>query len=106
MHRVAGPQERAFLVGAEFAGDDQFLPVEESLAELARLAETAGLKVVGQASQRLDHPDSATYVGRGKVDEVKALASELEADVVLFDDELLPRHQRELEKEFGDDMRI
>jgi GTP-binding protein HflX len=82
------------------------LPVEESLAELARLAETAGLKVVGQASQRMKHPDSATYIGRGKLEEVKAIASDLDADVILFDDELLPRHQRELEKEFGDDMRV
>jgi len=94
------------LVGAEFVRDEQILPVEESLAELARLAETAGLAVVGQASQRLSHPDSATYIGRGKVEEVKAIADDLDADVILFDDELLPRHQRELEKEFGDNMRV
>jgi GTP-binding protein HflX len=106
MHFVKSPQERAFLVGVEFVQDQQVLPVDESLAELARLAETAGLEVVGQASQRLEHPDSATYIGRGKLEEVKAVASDLEVDVVLFDDELLPRHQRELEKELGDDMRV
>lgn len=106
MQSIEPPQERAFLVGVEFVRDEQLLPVDESLAELARLAETAGLKVVGQASQRLNHPDSATYIGRGKVEEVKAVASDLDTDVVLFDDELLPRHQRELEKEFGDNMRV
>jgi GTP-binding protein HflX len=106
MHYVEGPRERAILVGVEFTRGDQLLPVDESLAELARLADTAGLKVAGQVSQRLKHPDSATYIGRGKLEEVKALASEVDADLVLFDDELLPRHQRELEKYFGDDTRI
>jgi GTP-binding protein HflX len=106
MHYVEGPRERAVLVGVEFTRGKQLLPVDESLAELARLADTAGLKVVGLVSQRLKHPDSATYIGRGKLEEVKALASEMDADLVLFDDELLPRHQRELEKYFGDDTRI
>ena len=106
MYDVESPRERAILVGVEFTRGAQLLPVDESLAELARLADTAGLKVVGQVSQRLIHPDSATYIGRGKLEEVKALASEMDADLVLFDDELLPRHQRELEKYFGDDTRI
>lgn len=106
MHFVEGPQERAFLVGVEFVRGEHLLSVDESLAELARLAETAGLMVVGQASQRLNHPNSATYIGQGKLEEVKAVASELDADLILFDDELRPRHQRELEKYFGDDMRV
>jgi GTPase len=82
------------------------LPAEESLTELALLAATAGLKVVGQAIQRLDQPDNATYIGSGKVAEIKMLAGDLGADIILFDDELLPRHQRELEKEFGEDVRV
>jgi GTP-binding protein HflX len=82
------------------------LPVEESLAELARLADTAGLIVVGEAIQRLNHPDTTTYIGSGKVEEVKMLVSDMEADVVIFDDELLPRHQRELEKAFGEKVRV
>ncbi len=106
MHDIDGPQERAFLVGVEFARGDELLPVDESLAELARLADTAGLEVVGQTAQRLDRPDSATYIGRGKLEEVKAVASEFGADIILFDDELLPRHQRELERFLGDDMRV
>jgi GTP-binding protein HflX len=82
------------------------LSVEDSLTELGRLAETAGLEVVGQTAQRLNHPDSATYVGKGKLEEIKMLVSDLDADLVLFDDELLPRHQRELEKYMGDEVRV
>ncbi len=82
------------------------LPVEDSLLELARLADTAGLEVVGQTYQRFDNPNPATYIGSGKVEEVKTLAEDLEADVILFDDELSPRHQRELEKQFGENRKV
>lgn len=61
---------------------------------------------MGQATQSLNHPDSATYIGRGKLQEIKTIVEELDSDIVLFDDELRPRHQRELEKAFGDDIRI
>ncbi|MFO7537094.1 MAG: GTPase HflX, partial [Chloroflexota bacterium] len=82
------------------------LPVEDSLEELARLAQTAGLKVVGQAMQRFDQPNNATYIGSGKVEEVKTLAEELKADVIIFDDELNPRQQRELERIFGEEVKV
>lgn len=82
------------------------LSVEDSLLELARLADTAGLDVVGQTYQRLDNPNPATYIGSGKVEEIKLLAEDLEVDVILFDDELLPRHQRELEKKFGENRKV
>lgn len=100
------PRERAFLVGAELASDQSHLTIEDSLAELALLADTAGLSIVGQASQRLQHPDPKTFLRSGKVQEVKDLAGEVMADIILFDDELSPRHQRELEKIFGEEMRI
>lgn len=103
---IIPPIERAFLVGVEFKGSRPLLPVHESLAELSQLARTAGVEVVGQASQLLDRPDSATYVGSGKLEEIKALTSELDVDIVIFDDELLPRHQRELEKAFGEEVRV
>lgn len=73
---------------------------------MGRLADTAGLQVVGQTEQQLKHPDSATYIGSGKLSEVKENVAALKADVVLFDDELKPRHQRELEKAFGDDVMV
>ena len=98
--------ERAFLVGVELRHGVPLLGVEASLEELTRLAETAGLLVVGQTTQRIDRPDSSTYIGQGKVEEVKTLVESLQATVILFDDELLPRHQRELEKIYGLDIKI
>jgi GTPase len=94
------------LVGAELKHGRPLLPVEDSLLELTRLADTAGLVVVGQAIQRFDRPDSATYIGSGKVEEVKILIGELQAGVVVFDEELSPRHQRELEKLFGEEVKV
>ena len=93
-------------MGVELKRGRPLMPVEDSLTELSLLADTAGLEVVGQTAQRLNHPDSATYVGKGKLEEIKMLVSDLDADLVLFDDELLPRHQRELEKYMGDEVRV
>jgi GTP-binding protein HflX len=98
-------------VGVELKGPAAFSsdgawPVEESLAELAQLARTAGLVVVGQAVQRLERPHPATLIGAGKVKEVARQVTETAADVVVFDDELSPRHQRGLEKELGEDVKL
>ena len=93
-------------MGVELKQGRPLLPVKDSLDELTRLAETAGIDVVGQTFQRFDHPDSATYIGTGKVEEVKMLVDELDATVIIFDDELTPRHQRELEKAFGEDVKV
>ncbi len=94
------------MVGVELARSRELLSLEDSLRELALLAETAGLVVVGQATQRMRRPDAKTYLGSGKINEVKSLAEDALADVIIFDDELSPRHQRELQKIFGDDIRI
>ncbi|MFN2111839.1 MAG: GTPase HflX [Anaerolineales bacterium] len=98
--------DRALLVGLELQDSNKFLSLENSLAELKRLADTAGFEVVGQISQKLNTPDPKTFIGSGKVKEVKSLAEEKLADVILFDDELSPRHQRELEEIIGRDIRI
>lgn len=100
------PRERAFLVGVEVHGENSLLSVSDSLDELALLAETAGLEVVGRATQKLDRLNPQTFIGSGKVEEVKELAEELQAEVILFDDELSPRHLRELERIFTDRVRI
>ncbi|HLE53416.1 MAG TPA: GTPase HflX [Anaerolineales bacterium] len=100
------PRERAFLVGVELRQSDGYLALEDSLTELSLLANTAGLDIVGQASQRLESPNPKTFIGTGKVEEVKALIEEVQADVVLFDEELSPRHLRELEQTFGDNIRV
>lgn len=99
------PRERAFLVGAEIHNQQKFLSLEDSLVELALLADTAGVDVVGELTQKLTHPH-VTYIGPGKVQELKALAEETLCEVVIFDDELLPRHQRELEKALGINIRV
>ncbi len=100
------PRERAFLVGVEIRGNKQLLSLEDSLSELALLADTAGVDVVGELTQKLTHPHVETYIGPGKVEELKALAEETLADVVIFDDELSPRHQRELQKALGRNVRL
>ena len=98
--------ERAFLVGVDLRQEDDLLSVDDSLSELALLAETAGLEVVGSVTQRLNAPNPKTFIGMGKVEEVNALVGEVQADVVVFDEELSGRHLRELEKLFGDRIRI
>ncbi|MFZ5855951.1 MAG: GTPase HflX [Chloroflexota bacterium] len=100
------PRERAFLVGVEFKGQKKILALNDSLAELALLADTAGLDVVGELTQKMDRPNVETFIGVGKVEELKALVEETLAQVVVFDDELNPRHQRELEKILGEKVRV
>jgi GTP-binding protein HflX len=100
------PRERAFLVGVEIRGNKQPLALEDSLSELALLANTAGVDVVGELTQKLDRPNVETYIGPGKVEELKALAEETLSDVVIFDDELSPRHQRELQRALGKTVRL
>lgn len=100
------PRERAFLVGVEIHNQHKHLSLEDSLAELALLADTAGVDVVGELTQRLNHPHVETYIGPGKVEELKLLAEETLSEVVIFDDELSPRHQRELEKALGIKIRV
>jgi len=98
-------------VGLEMKGpgassSDEQWPAEESLAELAQLARTAGIQVVGQLTQRLERPNPATFIGSGKVEELADLADETVADVVIFDDELSPRHGRELESALGEGIKV
>ncbi len=100
------PVERAFLVGIEVRGRHALLGVEDSLAELAQLADTAGLVVVGETYQRIERPDPHTFIGSGKTEEVRDFAEETLSDVVIFDEELSPRHQRELEKLVGDNVKL
>ncbi len=74
---------------------------DEHLAELARLADTAGAVVVGTLTQLLDRPHPATYLGSGKVEELKALIHALDATLVLFDDELTPAQGKNIEQVVG-----
>ena len=93
-------------MGVEIYGQSGLLPLADSLQELALLAETAGLEVVGELTQQLNRPHAKTFIGSGKVNELKAFVEETLAQVVIFDDELSPRHQRELEILLGKDVRL
>ena len=96
-------RQRALLVGTG-VGTRYLADAEASLAELALLADTAGADPVESVLQRRDHPDPATYVGTGKVDELRSLADTLDIDLVVFDDELTPAQQRNLEQRLGRDV--
>ncbi|MBM7845226.1 GTPase HflX [Herpetosiphon giganteus] len=98
MHVTAKPKERALLVGGDVYNNREAWHIDDSLDELALLADTAGLEVVGTVSQKLDHPNPKTYIGPGKVREVADLRSETPYDVVIFDEELSPSQARNLEE--------
>lgn len=80
--------------------------IAASLEELARLADTAGLEVVGTTSQRLDPPNPKTYIGKGKVEEVRDEVQRLGVDTVIFDDTLTPAQLRALESELGGEYEV
>src|SRR5512142_1020343 len=100
------PRERAFLVGVDLYQQKPLLSLSDSLPELALLSDTSGLDVVGELTQKLDRPNVKTYIGPGKVEELKSLVEETLSQVVIFDDELSPRHQRELQEVMGRNVRV
>ena len=106
------PPEKAYLVGVDWKTipDGKYAPAdwpaEESLDELNRLADTAGLDVMGQTIQSLQRPNAATFIGKGKAEEIADMAHQLDIDVVIFDNELSPRHQRELERILGKEIKV
>jgi len=85
-------------VAVESEEDEGLWSAEDSLSELGTLANTAGAEVVGKMIQRLRHPDVATYLGKGRTQELSDLRKHLGLDLVIFDDELSPSQQRNLEK--------
>lgn len=111
-YEVERLRERGFLVGVSLklagvlssqdaTGTVRHRPrfsIEDSLEELAALAHTAGIQVVGGTYQQLERVNPATYIGKGKVEELKAYRDELDVEAFLFDDELSPGQQRELER--------
>lgn len=97
---LKGSMERAITVGLELPGTRGW-ETEDSLDELGQLAATAGAEVVGRVVQKRARPDPATYIGEGKAQELAALAMVSHADLVIFDDELSPAQQRNLEEIIG-----
>ncbi|NBW64799.1 GTPase HflX, partial [bacterium] len=89
------------LVGAPLKRSNARHAVDEHLLELERLIDTAGGIVVGTLTQQLDRPNPSTYVGKGKLEELKMMATEREATLLVFDDELTPAQGKNLELELG-----
>lgn len=97
---------KAFLFGVDWKNTPQVLSIEDSLAELAVLCRTAGIDVAGQDFQRMDRPHAATLIGSGKVAELKNWIHETQSQMVIFDEELSPRHLRELQEELGEEFQV
>ena len=91
-------QERAVLVGVDVKKGTDGWSIDSSLEELGQLARTAGAMVVGRYSQKMEKPSSKHYLGSGKLQELKDLQQELDYTVVIFNDDLTPYQQRELEE--------
>lgn len=103
---LAEGAERAILVGIDYKGgsDDTFL--ESTLAELERLTDTAGAQVVAVTTQKLDAPNPRTFVGSGKAQEIADMCRSHAADVVIFDEELTPSQQSNLEKAMPKEVKV
>jgi len=101
MISLTAPIERAVLVGAPLKRSPDRHRLEEHLEELGRLADTAGALVVGELTQRLDRPDPATYLGKGKIEELKQTIETTSASLVIFDDQLSPAQGKNVEDATG-----
>lgn len=95
IHENQERKEKVILIGVSTREDED---VEASLCELAELADTAGAEVLGRVIQNREAIHPGTYIGKGKIEEVRALAEELGADGVICDDELTPAQLRGLEE--------
>ena len=95
LHPTTPPTERAMLAAVRW--NENGWTTDDSLEELARLAESADLEVVGSVAQNLSRPNPTSYLGKGKVQEVKAARDELQYDVLVVDEELSPSQLRNLE---------
>ncbi len=93
-------RERIVLVGVAFPGN-LAEDVDAALDELALLVDTAGADVVARVVQRRDHPDPATFIGKGKARELGELSASVDADTVVFDEDLTPAQQRNLQAMLG-----
>jgi GTP-binding protein HflX len=93
--------EGALLVGAPLKRPGARASLDEHLRELERLTDTAGAVVVGELTQQLDRPHPGTYLGKGKLDDLKALVRERDATLIIFDDELSPSQGNTIEQAIG-----
>jgi GTP-binding protein HflX len=94
------PRDKALLVGVELPSRQHHVPLEYSLEELERLASTAGATVLAKHAQQVRSVTPSTLIGRGKVDEIQASIKQLDANLVILDEDLTPAQQRNLENAF------
>jgi GTP-binding protein HflX len=99
------PREKVILVGVRW-DETSRQTVDEHLAELRLLTETAGGEVVGEVTQRRTRPDTATLIGKGKVESLKGQADELGCTLLIFDDDLTPSQQKNLQRAAGDGIKV
>jgi GTP-binding protein HflX len=93
--------ERAILIGMEWGRNDSLWTVDDSLEELKQLADTAGATVIKKFIQKRSKPDPAFFIGKGKVQELALYAQQENIDLCIFDDELSPAQQRNIESVMG-----
>jgi len=98
--QLRGVRERVLLVGAVLPSHNSANPLDDNLDELEKLAESAGAKVVGRFTQQLKGVSPATLIGKGKVEEIRAYLKDAKPDLVVFDEDLTPAQQRNLESAF------
>ncbi len=101
MIELSAPVERTILVGAPRKGSNAKHQMGEHLEELERLVDTAGGLVVGEVTQQIDKPNPATYLGKGKVDELRQAIEDKNASLIVFDDELSPSQGKNIEDATG-----
>ena len=98
--QLRGFRERVLLVGAALPSRNSANPLDDNLDELEKLAESAGAEVVGRFTQQLKKITPATLIGKGKVEEIRAYLKDCKPDLVIFDEDLTPAQQRNLESAF------
>ena len=103
--KTASKAERAYLVGAAIKERAELWTAKDSLEELGQLARSAGARVVGGSVQRLSSP-TQSYLGKGKLEEIKGLAHDRRLDTVICDDELSPTQQRNMERALDDNVKV
>jgi GTP-binding protein HflX len=98
---VSPPQERALLVGAPLKRPGARRAIDDHLRELGELVDTAGAHIVGTLTQQIDRPHPGTYLGKGKIDELRERVVATDASLVIFDEELSPTQGKNIEDAIG-----
>ena len=105
MQKNNGKREKAFLVGA-ILKDSSRVQIEEQLEELKFLADTAGADIIGKFTQNRSRPDPATFIGKGKAETIINQASELDCNLIIFNDDISPTQIKNLQKIAGETTKV